>query len=297
MVLTIPAVEDPVAVSAPVASSPSSSGPRTYKVQSGDSYYTIARDQLGNSQRYRELEQLNGVDPFDLRVGMVIKLPAAGTAIASSTSRSSAAVDAPAGSRIHVVELGEILGDISMEYYGTSRRWRAIADANGISDATSLREGQRLVIPDAGTRTVRVPTARSDSAATTSRGDGLWHEVKSGDTFQVISKRYYGTTTRHDEITKANPSLDSTRLQIGARVWVPNATASSQPVAPVETPGIPEFEPVPVPDPVNDDANAGPDWGSFLSRLKAALLLIEVKSPAGLSPAGLFLVAYAGCGR
>ena len=236
-------------------------------MQSGDSYYTIARDQLGNAQRYKELEQLNGVDPFDLRVGMTLKLPAAGAAIASSTSELCAVVDAPAGSRIHVVELGEILGDISMEYYGTSRRWRAIADANGISDATTLREGQRLVIPDAGTRTVRVPTARSDSTPSADRGDGLWHEVKSGDTFQVISQRYYGTTTRHDEITKANPGLDSDpfanwRACMGAECIGFKSAVKPQLIRVVDASNPHwDFEPVPVP--VNDDAGTGPDWGSI----------------------------------
>ena len=91
---------------------------------------------------------------------MVIKLPAAGAAIASSTVVSAVvdAQQAPESTSSNSVTLG----DISMEYYGTSRRWRAIADANGISDATTLREGQRLVIPDA-TRTVRVPSCCSDS--------------------------------------------------------------------------------------------------------------------------------------
>ena len=53
MILKIPVLEE----SAPVSTAPTTvvpSGPRSYKVQSGDNYYTIARDQLGNAQRYKK---------------------------------------------------------------------------------------------------------------------------------------------------------------------------------------------------------------------------------------------------
>ena len=262
MTLTIPALDEPTeaAVTGPISTPAAAADERTYKVQSGDSYYTIARDQLGNAQRYIELERLNGIDPLDLQVGMTLKLPASGASVTASPP--SAESPAPAGSKIHVVELGEILGDISTQYYGTSRRWRAIADANGISDATSLREGQRLIIPDAGTRTVRVPSgAGSASPSTETRGNGQWHEVKQGQTFQVISNIYYGTTTRHGDITAANPGLDSTRLQIGTRVWVPGASPVGEQSAPRDSARPSPFAAEPVP--VVEDTTGGPDWDSI----------------------------------
>ena len=90
---------------------------------------------------------------------------------------------------------------------------------------------------------MRVAGGSSTRQSAEPRGDGLWHEVKD-ETFQVISLRYYGTTTRHDEIATANPSLDPIRLQIGARVWVPNAVASSSEsssVREVESPPVIDF--------------------------------------------------------
>jgi len=54
-------------------------GQRTYTVQPGDSFYAIARDQLGNAQRWKELFELNrqlvGGEPTALRVGQVVVLP------------------------------------------------------------------------------------------------------------------------------------------------------------------------------------------------------------------------------
>lgn len=55
------------------------SGQRTYTVQRGDSFYAIARDQLGDAGRWKELFELNralvGGEPTALRVGQVLVLP------------------------------------------------------------------------------------------------------------------------------------------------------------------------------------------------------------------------------
>ena len=53
------------------------------------------------------------------------------------------------GPRIHVVVSGETLTGISKEYYGTADGKQTIINANKdiISDADTLKEGTRLVIP------------------------------------------------------------------------------------------------------------------------------------------------------
>jgi nucleoid-associated protein YgaU len=52
---------------------------RTYRVLPGDSFYRIARDQLGDANRWRELLTLNNAlvkgDPRKLKPGQVILLP------------------------------------------------------------------------------------------------------------------------------------------------------------------------------------------------------------------------------
>lgn len=53
---------------------------RTYRVREGESFYAIARDQLGDASRWTELYELNkdrvGGDPTSLRIGQEIVLPA-----------------------------------------------------------------------------------------------------------------------------------------------------------------------------------------------------------------------------
>ncbi|TVR44072.1 MAG: LysM peptidoglycan-binding domain-containing protein [Planctomycetota bacterium] len=280
MTLIIPELDDEPSVAArpspreqaPVAAP---SAARTYVVQRGDSYYTIARDQLGNAQRYRELAELNGIDPYDLQVGMTIRLPAAAQEARPSVSPrpGTAAAGVPEGAVVHVVQRGEILGDISQHYYGTSRRWRVIADANGITDPGSLQVGQRLIIPDAGQRQATVPAARSSASTGGSgtrdaerRGEGVWHEVARGDTLQAISQRYFGTTTRHPQIAAANPGIDPNRLVVGARIWVPEAAgAKGSPQTPTRSAETPARETAPAPRPERESrASDGPDWGSVL---------------------------------
>jgi nucleoid-associated protein YgaU len=52
----------------------------TYTVRAGDSFYSIARDVLGEASRWRELLELNNAlvngEPTNLRVGQVVQLPA-----------------------------------------------------------------------------------------------------------------------------------------------------------------------------------------------------------------------------
>lgn len=48
---------------------------KTYKVKEGDTLYTIAKKQLGNGEKYRDLITLNKLgNSSDIEVGQVIRL-------------------------------------------------------------------------------------------------------------------------------------------------------------------------------------------------------------------------------
>lgn len=80
---------EPAASTKPVLTAANDSKPstareknvRTYEVKSGDSFYGVARDLLGDSGRWQELFELNkdavNGDPKRLKVGQVIVLPSA----------------------------------------------------------------------------------------------------------------------------------------------------------------------------------------------------------------------------
>ena len=51
----------------------------------------------------------------------------------------------------YTVKEGDCLGVISQKFYGTSKKWRLILEANKLEDETNLRAGMKIVIPpDAG---------------------------------------------------------------------------------------------------------------------------------------------------
>jgi nucleoid-associated protein YgaU len=52
--------------------------------------------------------------------------------------------------RIHIVEKGQTLSQISQQYYGTSRQWQKILNANRdvLPDPNRLTTGLKLIIPE-----------------------------------------------------------------------------------------------------------------------------------------------------
>lgn len=55
---------------------PGTARPGSYKIAPGDTFSKIAKTQLGDASRWREIQALNpNVDVRMLRVGMEIKLP------------------------------------------------------------------------------------------------------------------------------------------------------------------------------------------------------------------------------
>ena len=74
-----PAAKRPTTGSKPKDAATKASSTREYRVKSGDSFYKIARDVLGDATRWRELYELNkrlvDNDPTRLQVNQVIVLP------------------------------------------------------------------------------------------------------------------------------------------------------------------------------------------------------------------------------
>lgn len=55
--------------------------------------------------------------------------------------------------RVHQVHVGETLDRIAARYYGAATKWRAIADANNVTDPLRLEPGTLLAIPELPART------------------------------------------------------------------------------------------------------------------------------------------------
>ena len=201
-------------------------GQKTYTVKRGDNYYLIAQRELGDATRFKEIENLNGIDPYELDVGDVIVLPEARNVRRSSNPTPRAI----SGADTHVVASGETLGDISKIHYGTTTRWREIAAANGNLDPTRLKVGQKLQIPPDSRSGSSSSSSSSSSGATrvhSSSAGTREYTIKRGDTLGEIAQRELGTATRWREIQTMNPGLNPMRLVVGKKIQLPASSGAA----------------------------------------------------------------------
>lgn len=105
-----------------------------YTVKSGDSWWKIAKTQLGDGSRYKELAVFNNMSTDNaLNIGVVIKIPTYAT---TKTTYKS-----------YTVVKGDSLSLIALKQLGNASRYPEIATASGISTSAVLQIGMVLKIP------------------------------------------------------------------------------------------------------------------------------------------------------
>lgn len=177
----------------------------TYTVKRGDTVGHIAL-RLGVSQA--SLVSANGLDARGfIREGQTLVVPGATVAPAAPAAASSST---------YVVRRGDTLSHIAVR---TGTTVGALRAANGLDARGFIREGQRLTVPGGGGGAAVAPAV---PAAATAGGTSTY-TVRRGDTLsQIAARQKVGLTA----LRAANPGI-SDRLQIGQRVSVPAAQASS----------------------------------------------------------------------
>ena len=255
--LTIPAL--PASATATTASSAPTGDGTAYVVQKEDTYYKIAKRELGDPSRAKEIEKLNKIPAADLRPGMKLTLPARGARDTAATAPEAPAQVVPGAGKQHTVGKDEYLTDISKRYYGSTKHWRVIAKANPGIDPDRLKVGQKLTIPE---------LAGADAASGAAAAGEGEYVVVAGDTFESIAGKVLGDRKQHKKIAEANPGVDASRLRVGQKLKVPAAsrptssapapspsqsTSPSRASAPAPLPepsfSLPPVEPAPLPAP------------------------------------------------
>lgn len=135
---------------------------------------------LRNFQRLNRLD-VDGVAGGDTLRKLAVVAPTSQTE--SSSQQASAASQSDTGQQEeaqntsteieHHVFPGESLWQLAQQYYGDGNRWREIAEFNGLSNASVLRVGQVIRIPNAtaSTGTVVSETPASQSASGSANAD------------------------------------------------------------------------------------------------------------------------------
>lgn len=116
-----------------------------YKVRSGESLWTIAEKYNTTIEKLRSLNALSRNE--SLKAGQVIRVPAPADSVKAAPNKVAAKTSPSAGSggaKRHLVRRGETLTSIASRYQVTISELRS---ANGMSERSVLKAGDRLVIP------------------------------------------------------------------------------------------------------------------------------------------------------
>jgi nucleoid-associated protein YgaU len=133
---------------------------------------TIAKAVLGSSNKWQAIAKANPtVDPTRMKIGTKLVIPAGGATAASEPTlasggsssnasnktassagrttggTSSTTATASAAGGTHTVAKGETLSSIAKKYYGDSKLWKLIANANPKVNPNSISVGDKLSIP------------------------------------------------------------------------------------------------------------------------------------------------------
>jgi LysM repeat protein len=120
---------------------------RTHRVAPGESLWKIGHMY---GVPVAELAAANGLKPnAGVRVGQLLTLPSgAGEAVApkgaAAEKPAGAVAEAAGGRATHVIQKGETLSKIAKRYHVSLK---ALIDANRIEDASKIKAGQTLMIP------------------------------------------------------------------------------------------------------------------------------------------------------
>jgi nucleoid-associated protein YgaU len=138
----------------PALSSPISSTARTVRVQSGDSLWRLARQNLGRGARWTQLRAANPAiaDPNRLPVGIQLLLP--GPAVVSSVVPGPARhqdleqIAQTTPSSTLRVRHGDTLWSLAKQFLGNPAVWPCLAAANpSIANPDRIFAGQQLLLP------------------------------------------------------------------------------------------------------------------------------------------------------
>ncbi len=250
--LTIPVIAA-APVTPKVGELPPSTNPgeRTYKVKKGETYYLIAKRELGSASRWKELQKLNTIASEDLHEGQVIKLPAGKTIDDKPTPPVGPGASDGGAGKFHIVAAGETLSDISKKHYGTTTKWREIVKANPGVDPEGLKVGDKLVLPEiAGTAPKDTGALPAPAPIPLGVPEGAGeYVVKAKDTFDIIATKELGNKALARKIAELNPGVDSSHLRIGQKLKLPGKAKSGGGTLPAPLGNGPTSFPAPAPAP------------------------------------------------
>ncbi|MEZ4664297.1 MAG: LysM peptidoglycan-binding domain-containing protein [Caldilineaceae bacterium] len=177
-----------------------------YTVTAGDSVTGIA-ELFGVTPDV--IRELNFLTTDNVQPGQILRIPRQpGTATTASESTSSTSESGPYE---HVVQAGDTLNDISLQYDVSAAE---IIAANNLSAPDNIFVGQQLVIPG-------YQPGEGESTTSVESNGQVVYVVQPGDQLFAIAERF-GVATA--DIISANGIQNPGLLRIGQRLIIPGVT-------------------------------------------------------------------------
>ena len=159
------------------------------------------------------------------------------TGTVGETGESIADKTSPDGQKRYTVKAGETLWDISVQQYGTGYNWSDIAQANNLTNADKITEGQTIIIPNvtpvfptnvAGTTdisaeptTTIAPSVNPATEAEPQTPSSSTYTVKAGDSLWNIAVREYNDGYQWVRIAQANTLTNPDIIHAGNVLTLP----------------------------------------------------------------------------
>ncbi|HEY1922798.1 MAG TPA: LysM peptidoglycan-binding domain-containing protein [Tepidisphaeraceae bacterium] len=147
-----PASVQPAPTAAPT---PVAAGPRTHRVASGESPYSIAQSEYGNGRYFKRILAANpGIDPRHLKIGQILVIPELTDAEKNPVSATNAGETHVDSATMYTVVSGDTLEAISLKLYGSAGMIDRLYLANKSligPDENRLKIGWVLKLPQAPT--------------------------------------------------------------------------------------------------------------------------------------------------
>ncbi|GAF99472.1 unnamed protein product, partial [marine sediment metagenome] len=198
---------------------------RIYIVQHGDNgFWTVSARMYGHGRYFDVIADANpNVDSNSLRPYQRLIVPPL-----PQKHRRKPVEPAPVGGfigaeRTYVVQKGDAgFWGVAVKVYGHGKYYKQIAKANPGVNSETLRPGQRLLIPP----------KPADPSERVVGGTGITTEdlpigykfyvVRRGDAgFWDVAVKMYGNGRHFGLVARANPGVDSRRLQPGQKLRIP----------------------------------------------------------------------------
>ena len=122
-----------------------------------------------------------------------------------------------AKARTYTVKDGDDLTRIALRQLGKSSRWPLIVEVNpDLKNPDRLQVGMQLRLPN-----VAVKSGSSGRNASAVKDLHRTYKIRKGDSYSLISQKFFGTVKRAAEIKRMNPNVPEHRMKIGREIKVP----------------------------------------------------------------------------